>query len=241
MQATYTQYDFYGSIERIDELLTGSDANYTDSVGVPSRDQLTFNNGFYVDVTVLFIDMRDSKELAEKHTRPVLSKIYRAFISELVAVMRGNSKVTEIYIEGDGVWAVFDTRTKADVNDAFKSACTAASLIDILNIKLKKKGYSQVAVGIGLDDGGSLYIKAGYKGSGINEVVWLGKVVGQAATLCKNGNRSFGDNEIMVSSIVYDSLDEHNKSLLSWNAARNCYHGNVVNSAMNDWVKQNEN
>lgn len=240
MEATYSPYDFTSSLVRIDELLRGADAQYTGSDGVPARASLTFANGFYVDVTVLFIDMRDSKALSEKHTRPVLAKIYRAFISELVAVLRGNTKISEIYIEGDGVWAVFDTRTKTDVNEAFQSAYTAASLVDILNIKLSRKGYAPISAGIGLDDGESLFIKAGYKGSGINEVVWIGRVVGQAATLCKNGNRTWLDREIMVTSVVYDNLNDHNKSLLVWNDERGCYHGNVVQTGMHQWVTENE-
>lgn len=240
MEATYSSYDYTSSLDRIDELLKSSDANYADSNGVPARANLTFANGFYVDVTVLFIDMRGSKALAEKHTRPVLAKIYRAYISELVAVLRGNPKIFEIYIEGDGLWAVFDTRTKTDVDEAFKTAYTTSSLVDILNIKFTKKGYSPISVGIGLDDGASLYIKAGYKGSGINEVVWIGKVVGQAAALCKNGNRTWVDKEIMVSSVVYGNLNDHNKSLLEWSIERGCYHGNVVHTGMNQWVTENE-
>lgn len=240
MQATYSEYDYKSSLTRIDELLDGADASYIDSTGIPARESLTFNNGFYVDVTVLFVDMRSSKGLAEKHTRPVLAKIYRAYISELIAVFRGNSKISEIYIEGDGLWAVFDTKTKADVDDAFQSAYMAASLVDILNIKLKRKGYSTIEVGIGLDDGDSLYIKAGYKGSGINEVVWIGRVVGQAASLCKNGNRSWQDKEIMVSSRVYSLLKDENKALLTWSSERSCYHGNVCQVGMNYWVTANE-
>jgi class 3 adenylate cyclase len=239
MQTTHSTYDYTSSLTRIDELLAGLDASYSDSKTIPSRDSLTFNNGYYVSVTVLFIDMRGSKSLADKHTRPVLAKIYRAYISEIVAALRGNSTVSEIYIEGDGVWAVFDTPFKSDVDAAFQSAYTVASLVDILNVKLSKKGYSIISVGIGLDYGESLYIKAGYKGSGINEVVWLGRVVGEASALCKNGNRTFFDNEIMVSSTVHDNLNAHNKTLLSWNSTRSCYHGNVVNTQMNTWVNDN--
>lgn len=183
MEAIYSEYDFNKSVERIEEILSGSDASYEDHNGIPSRDQLTFTNGFYVDVTVLFVDIRGSKKLSETHTRPVLAKIYRAYVSELVAVLKGNTTISEIFIEGDGIWAVFNTVTKADVNSVFETAAKVASLIDIMNIKLEKKGYTKIEVGIGIDDGESLYIKAGYKGSGVNEVVWIGTIVGQTAKL----------------------------------------------------------
>lgn len=183
MEATYSPFNFEKSRERISEILDSSNSGYEDHKGIPSRDKLTFTNGYYVDVTVLFIDMRGSKALSEKHTRPVLAKIYRVYISEMVAVLRDNETVSEIYIEGDGVWAVFNTTTKPDVNSVFSTAGKIASLVDTINIKLSRKSYSTIEVGIGIDDGSSLYIKAGYKGSSINEVVWIGRVVGTAANL----------------------------------------------------------
>lgn len=239
MEAIYSPFEYITSAERISELLDSSDSSYEAHKGIPSRDRLTFTNGFYVDVTVLFIDMRGSKDLSEKHTRPVLAKIYRAYISEIVALLKGNTTINEIYIEGDGIWAVFNTTTKIEVNSVFITAFQAASLIDIINIKLSKKGYSIINVGIGIDDGESLYIKAGHKGSSINEVVWIGRVVGLAAKLCSYGNRTLLDNEIMVSEIVYGSLSEENQALLQWSQNRQCYHGNVISIGMQTWVDAN--
>lgn len=239
MEAKYSYYNYKKSIERIDETLDTSDAAYEEKKSIPSRDNLTFNNGFYVSCSAMFIDIRGSKALNEKHKRAVLAKIYKTYISELVAVLKDHSKVSEIYIEGDSVWGVFDTPQKADINELFNVAAKAASLIDILNIKYKKKGYSELTVGIGLSYGTSLLIKSGYKGSGINEVVWLGKLVGEAAQLCSYGNKSFFDREMMVSEVFYGNLNDHNKNLLTYNPNRNCYHGYVINLEMNEWVKDN--
>lgn len=239
MEATYSAYNHEKSIERIDETLNNSDANYENKKSIPLRSSLTFNNGFYVDCSALFIDMRGSKSLSEKHKRPTLAKIYRTYISELVAVLRDHSKISEIYIEGDCVWGIFDTPKKYDIDELFSIAAKASSLVDILNIKYKKKGYSEITVGIGISYGSALYIKSGYKGSGINEAVWLGKLVGEAAQLCSYGNKTWSDEEIMVSNIFYENLNEKNKELLSKNHNRDCYHGNIVNTAMNEWVKKN--
>lgn len=239
MEAKYSEYNHEKSIERIDETLNNSDTNYEDKNSIPLRSSLTFNNGFYVECAALFIDMRGSKNLSEKHKRPTLAKIYKTYISELVAVLQGHSKVSEIYIEGDCVWGVFDTPFKSDIDSLFSTAAKASSLIDTLNIKYKKKGYSEITVGIGLSYGSSLYIKSGYKGSGINEVVWLGKLIGEAAQLCSYGNKTYNDNETMVSNVFYENLNNDNKALLSKNYNRDCYHGNVINLAMNEWVKNN--
>ena len=44
----------------------------------------------------------------------------------------------------------------------------------------------------------------------------------------------------MVSAAFYGNLNAHNKSLLRQNFIRGgCYHGAVINVAMNNWVRQN--
>lgn len=240
MEAKYSCYDFQKSIERIEEILNGSDSSYEDKESIPPRDSLTFNNGFYVNCSAMFVDIRGSKNIIEKHTKPVLAKIYRTYISELVALLKGNSKVSEIYIEGDSVWGIFDTPYKSDIDELFSTGAQVASLIDILNIKFNKKSYSELTVGIGCSYGSSLLIKSGYNGSGINDVVWLGKLVGEAAMLCSYGNKSHTDKEMMVSNVFYDNLNENNQKLLSKNYVRDCYHGYVVNANMNKWVDYNE-
>lgn len=239
MEASNSKYELSKSLGRIDEILDSSDNSYEDRKNIPARDSLTFTNGFYVDCSAIFIDMRKSKELNDSHKRPTLAKIYKTYISELVAVLRNHEKVSEIYIEGDCVWGIFDTPYKTDIDAALNIAAKASSLVDILNIKYKKKGYSTITVGIGLSYGSSLYIKAGYKGSGINEVVWLGKLVGEAAKLCSYGNKTYFDKEIMISSLFFNNLNDANKKLLEWNSVRDCYHGNIVDIELNNWVKEN--
>ena len=53
-------------------------------------------------------------------------------------------------------------------------------MVKILNYKLGKKGYSTISVGIGIDYGRALMVKAGYSGSGLNDVIWMGDVVNSA-------------------------------------------------------------
>lgn len=239
MEASYSFYDFEKSRERIDEILQGADALYTEKKSIPSRNDLTFTNGFNVWCTSLFVDIRKSKELNRKHTNPVLAKIYKTYISEIVAIMKNHAKVREICIEGDCVWGIFDTPQKSDIDNVFSIGAMISSLIDVLNIKYKKRNYSELIVGIGIAYGKSLLVKSGYKGSGINEVVWLGSLVSEAAELCGFGNKSYLDKEMMVSTLFYRNLSEHNRDLLEYSSARDCYHGNVINTAMNEWVQKN--
>lgn len=239
MKTNYSEYDFAKSRERIDEILNTADNAYEEVDSIPARDKLTFTNGFYVNCSAVFIDIRNSSELPNKYQRPTLSRIYRSFISELVAILNGNSDCSEISIHGDSVWGIFDTPYKEDINIAFGATYTVASLIDTLNCKLKKKSIAPIVVGIGMHYGRALMIKAGYNGSGINDVVWMGDVVNKAAELCGYGNKTLWDCEIMVSSIIYNNLNENNKGLLKWNQTRECWHGNIIHTTMNEWVETN--
>jgi len=209
MKVTYSAYDFEKSLKNIDNILNSSYNSYEKHKGIPSKERLKYNNGFDVDITVVFIDIRGSKELSNNHKRPVLAKIYRSYISEVIAVMKGNSTINDIFIEGDGVWAVFNTLNKVDIQNVFSTTSKISSLINALNKKLLRKNYSKIKVGIGIENGESFYIKAGYKDSGINEVVWIGKVVGESAKLSGFGNRTINDKQVMVSKRVYTILNKH--------------------------------
>ncbi|MGV8175900.1 MAG: adenylate/guanylate cyclase domain-containing protein [Methanothrix sp.] len=239
MESNYINYDYIKSFNRIDELLSESENSFPELPQIPSRDKLTFNNGFYVDCSSLVIDIRDSSNLPSIHNRPKLAKLYRSYISETVSVMNGNTNCTEINIIGDGISGIFKTPYKSDIDAVFATGFTISSLIDVLNYKFKKHDIHQIKVGIGISDGRALMIKAGYKGSGISELVWMGDVVNEAHKLASFGNRKRSDKRIMASSNIYNNLNEHNKALLEWNQDRQCYHGEVGREDMIEWYNNN--
>lgn len=242
MKSNYNLYNFENSRGRIDDILDAKDTSYEEVDKIPSRDKLTFTNGFYVNKTAsIFVDIRKSSELPDNYKRPTLAKIYRSYISEVVAVINGNDDCAEINIVGDCIWAIFDAQYKSQIDGIFSTSAQVSSIIDVLNCKFKKKSIEPITIGIGLDFGRVLMIKAGYSGSGLNDVVWMGDVVNGASKLCGYGNKSWGDKEIMVSSDFQGNLNDDNKKLLSYNSSRGCYHGNVVNTGMNDWLEENCN
>ncbi len=239
MKSNYLSYDFAKSRERIDDFLNTSDLSFEEQNSIPSRDKLTYTNGFYVNCTSFFVDIRKSSAMASKYKRSTLARIYKCYISEVVAIMNGNNDCVEICIEGDCVWAVFDTPNRNQIDSVFSIACQISSIIDTLNCKLKKKSIDSITIGIGIDYGRALMIKAGYNGSGINDVVWMGDVVASSSKLGSYGNREWYDKEIMISDVFYSNLNDDNKKLMAPNTYRNCYHGNVVSTYMDDWNTKN--
>lgn len=240
MKATNKQYDFNSSLSRIDEILDASNDSFKESDSIVNRENLTYKNGFYVYCTALFVDIRDSSNMTDAHKRPVLAKIYRSFISEMVALMNGHDTCREVNINGDCVWCVCETKYKTDIDGVFSLAAKACSLVDILNYKLKIKNYQTYQVGVGIDYGRALMIKAGNDGSAINDVVWMGDVVNQACHLCSEANSGFFDKRVFLSNIIYENLNDNNKALCSKDGGRDIYQADVVNIKMSEWLKKQQ-
>lgn len=239
MESNFTIYEHTKSDERIQEILSSAET-FEELNDIPSRDRLTYSNGFYVNCTALFIDIRGSSELANNHTRPVLGKLYRAYLSECVALMNGDENCREIFINGDCVSGIFSTPYKSDIDQAFSTAAKLYSITNILNWRLEQKGYSTFRCGVGMAYGRALMLKAGYRGSGINDVIWMGDVVNEASNLCHEGNRGYR-KALQASETFYSNLNPEHQGLLSpvcspSSFQRVQYEGNVINKVMDEYL-----
>lgn len=239
MDGNYKAYSYTSSSERIKNILNQPAGAFEEVDALPDRDKLTYSNGFYGMCSAIFIDIRDSSGLTNKHKRPTLAKIYRAFISEMVAVLNSDVNVREVNIVGDCVWAVYNTPIKPNIDAVFSVASKANTLLGLLNYRYGKKGIDPLKIGIGIDYGRVLMIKAGFSGSGINDVIYMGDVVNRAAHLAHDAGRGYAD-PIFVGGVFQQNLNDHNKGLLQSSYVSglgNIYTGNVVNTEMNDWIK----
>ncbi|RWA52110.1 hypothetical protein AU476_19295 [Cupriavidus sp. UYMSc13B] len=176
------------------------------------------------------------------HTTPVLGKIYRAYISECVALLNTSRQCKEIFIAGDCVSGIFDTPLKKNIDEAFLAAASLNSLIAHLNWRLEKKGYTPIKCGVGISYGRALMLKSGYSGSGVNDVVWMGNVVNEASNLCHQGNKG-GKLPVQVATVVHQNLNNHNKSLLTpvqenFLLPVTHYQGDLCNIGMRDWLEK---
>jgi len=239
MEANYQSYDYIRSFERIDEIIESSDSLYEEAEEIPSRDKLTYTNGYYVSCSAIFADMRKSSSLSDEHRRPKLAKLYRSYISEIVAIMNGNTGCAEINIVGDCISGIFNTPYKPQIDDVFSTAAQISSLVAVLNCKFRKKDITPIQVGIGISYGRALMVQAGFKGSGIKDIIWMGDVINTASKLSEMPIKTWGANcEISVSSVFYDNLNERNQSLLHKDWGDECYRGCVINTGMNAWYSE---
>lgn len=242
MDGNYKIYDWVASSARIKEILDQPAGQFTETDDLPSRTKLTYKNGFYGLCCAIFIDIRDSSSLTRKHKRPTLAKIYRSFISEMVAVLNGHPKVREVNIVGDCVWAVYNTPSTYDMDEVFEAAFKANTLMLMLNKHLATKNIDPLKIGIGVDWGRVLMIQAGFNGSKISDVIYMGDVVNRAAHLAHKAGRRYED-PIWVGPDFYHNLDEYNQGLLKqkWVFELNSfiYTGQTIHRGMDTWIDEN--
>ncbi|WP_180229170.1 adenylate/guanylate cyclase domain-containing protein [Bacillus thuringiensis] len=226
MKSNYKKYNFDESLERLDTILSTKNT-FDNSYSIPKREDLTYKNGYYVTCSSLFIDLRDSSEFPRFHSRNILAKIYRAYISEVVAVINGSKLCKEINIVGDCVSAIFETTYTDQVYEVFSLAIKLNTLIKVLNYKLKRKGYISIKAGIGLGFGEVLMIRAGYKK--ISDIVWMGDAVNQASKMCERANKG-AIGPIVATKPFYSKLNNQNTSFIMkpWNSCDNYYHTGVI-------------
>ena len=199
------QFNINDSSTRIDRYLTQAvDAETVENV--PAEKDFTYDNGYYVDCCAVFVDIRKSSQLTYEDTKKNVSKIYRSFVSEITAVMQSVKQCKHINIVGDCVSGIFDTANqREDLKEIFLMVAKINSIIKVLNGKLAKRDLPEIAVGIGVDYGRTLVVKAGYQGSGLDELVWMGKVVNNAAHLCDKANKE-GNPIVLCSESFYNGL-----------------------------------
>lgn len=241
MQTSQILYNVEKSSQRLDGILSASNSGYEEINYIPDRSKLTFTNGYYINVGAIFVDIRKSSELPNEHKRPKLAKLYRSYISEVVAILNGYYECKEVNIVGDCVSGIFEATLKPQIERMIDAAAQINSLIKILNYKFRKNGIVEISVGIGIAFGRVLMVKAGYSGSSINDVVWMGEVVNEASNLCNQANKS-GKQVILINDAVFSNLS---KNYSKWFTKTNyelfysCYQGDVINLTMDEWYNKN--
>lgn len=246
MESNNKPYKFSQSLERIDSFINQSNTTYQKLNYIPSRDKLTYDNGYYVNCSAIFVDIRESSTLTYKHYRPTLAKLYRAFISEVTAILNSNQYCKEINIIGDCVAGICDTEGATSANQLIDTASQICSLVDILNCKFKKADINEIKIGIGISYGRALMIQAGNKGSSLNEVVWMGDIVNEASKLCNEANKDGFDitERVIISKSFYDRLSpEYQNKFSSGNVfypgLADKIEADLEDEQMQQWYKEN--
>lgn len=215
MRGSNQSFSFERSLERINKSLYGS-SSYEESDDIPTKESLTFTSGKYVQCASLFIDLRGSSDLIKTKGRKskTLARLYRAYISEMVAIVNSFKSCKEVNIIGDCVSAMFagDQGGEKPVIEALQAASMCNGMMEVLNVHFKKKWeekFDEVKAGIGVALGRALVIKAGHSGTGISDLIYMGDVVNRASKMCGLAYKEYPFHPICVTEAVYNSADKY--------------------------------
>lgn len=242
-------YEFKKSKETIEKILK-SPTKVIEKSAIPSSDsEFTYENGIKAWVGALFVDIVDSSKLFESANEDT-ARIIRSFCSEIISILKDDANYQEIGIRGDCVYCIYSAPYQTDLVEIFRHAYRINTFMIMLNKLLKNNGFSSVQAGIGLGVSQDLIIKAGQNGSGINDKIWIGKAVVDAAHLSGVANRN-GNSAIAMSTLFYDNiielLCEENSNYKTWiiphkvvyYGSTDYYHCNIIETQFDKWIEGN--
>ena len=233
-------YDYKEGKKRVEEILK-SNLEVKENERIPKSEELTFNNSYHTWVASIFIDIRDSSNLFKKGNNKDISKLIKAFTSELIEILRGSDNMREIGIIGDCVYAIYTAPLQRDLEDLYYRACYCNTYIKMLNKLLKEHNLPTFKAGIGLGNAKTLVIKAGRKYVGINDNVWIGDSVVDASNFSSIAHKD-GFRNIVMSPLFYNNLYPVHKKVEELFDKKHhfkhgyCYSGDVIITDFNDWI-----
>lgn len=247
-----SDYDYIQGKNRVESILDNH-MIIEEKKKLPTDGNFTFENGYRTWLTSIFIDIRNSSRLFTSENQEETAKVIRAFISELIEILRDNDEfMLEIGIRGDCVYAIYNTPSQEDILNCANKTFYANTFIKMFNKMLTKRGIEPIRAGIGMSTGCDLVIKTGRKGVGINEKVWIGTAVTEASNLSSLGDKD-GYSRLMYSWRSYinfiDGLKARNseKDVEQWFTTINnpipnigrVYNTDIIKSAFDEWISFN--
>ena len=153
-------YNYIDGKKRIKEILDNK-LEVIDNDKIPNNDNFTFSNAHYGWVSAIFVDIRNSSDLFSKDDKEIVSKMIRAFTSEIIEILRSDDNLREIGIRGDCVYGIYTTPNQDDIYEIMEKSFFINTYINMLNKLLKEKGFTTISVGIGISSARELVVKAG--------------------------------------------------------------------------------
>lgn len=164
------------------------------------------SKGLGFEATVVYVEMRGSRQIIDKHNEITLAKIRIAYfylVAEIVIPLGGVVRQAH----DDGVYIFFQGTTQDTLNSAVKAAMKIKYMLANEYSKVRKllESYDAVNFVIGVDDGSVLCVKMGNQQSPLGGLVWSGKALHLAVEIAE---KLVAPNHIGISELVHYNLTE---------------------------------
>lgn len=164
--------------------------------------------GLSGEFVYLYVDIRESSTLPEKHRIQTVSKIYKAFHHCMVEIIKDYSGKVRSF-DGDRVMGIFDGAKK--INNSIEAAMKMVGcLLDVLNPKISEYYKDETfEIGIGISTGNVMFIKAGVGYDENNrDIVSIGNAANFAAKLSDTASST---GRIWICEACFNRLLESNR------------------------------
>lgn len=244
-------YDYKGGKQRVIDILTSKTAIEEAKTIPSSEDEFTYENGVKSCVSALFVDIRDSTNYFKNNKPDIVSRVMRAFCSEIISILQADDNFRQIGIRGDCVYGIFSTPDESDIKTILDNAIVINTFQKMFQKILNEYSMPTFEIGIGLGCSEDLVIKAGKKGSGINDLIWIGDSVIDACKLSSQGNKD-GFDSIVISTDFYNSIKDYNANedetysqlftrKYSQKLGEYVWHCNIITTVFNNWINRGMN
>lgn len=173
--------------------------------------EYTYKKGMKGWTTAIFVDIISSTELFQENDEEKVLKIVRIFTKGLLEILRNsNVKVITTGIRGDEVFAIYSSSNQKDVLDLATLSCKINGFLMKLREEILSEYNIKINAGVGISTSEELVGKAGQKGTGINDLIWIGKSVTTAAKLASKAGRN-GESSVLISRLTFNNACEYAK------------------------------
>lgn len=197
----------------VDDFFNG-DYKITNGTTIPNVEDLPLGKeGREMELSILFIDIKESTKIVGSFRRQTAAKMYKSFLYGIAKIALANSGELRSF-NGDGVLVVFNGDTKC--NHATKAALQMKYFCNEI-LKPKVDSYMKdhredddltFSFGIGIDVGEILIVRGGIRGSNNNDLVWVGNATNYSVKLSGLATSAYN---IYISERVYGKLNDNTK------------------------------
>lgn len=155
--------EFRNCKTRMIDILT-SKTSIKEMDSIPSNeDEFTYENGIKAWVGAIFVDIRNSTDYFKENKPETISRVMRAFCSEIISILQKNDNFRQIGIRGDCVYDIFSVPSQTDLKLLLSNAIRINTFQRMFQKILSNYSMPTFKIGIGLGCSKDLVIKAGKK------------------------------------------------------------------------------
>ena len=236
MKPIYRTFSFEKSLDSVERTLDKENTWVLERDNLSDSDEEIEGKVIFAYCTVIYIDLRVKQDLTDLPKRILYGKEYQCIINQVCSLLGSIKLCHEVKVNENKIYGIFDTRYKYNIDDIIALVAKLNSLLKAINFKFSTRNFPTIKWGIGVDYNRISLFTVLEEG---NAKIWTGPALQTAKRLASYGNMGYLDKTIMISDLLFTNMNPDNRELFKINEEHDCYHGNIVDIEMEEWLKKN--